>query len=56
MAHYLGHKTGLRVLGSPEAADVFDGLTHPTRPLYYGKPWFLPMVIAYHGWRDSLRL
>ncbi len=56
MALYLGHKTGLRVLGSPEAANVFDGLAHPTRPLYYGKPWFLPIVIAYYGWRDSLRL
>ncbi len=56
MALYLGHKTGLRVLGSPEADNVFDTLNHPTRPLYYGKPWFLPFAIAYYGWRDSLRL
>ena len=56
MALYLGHKTGLRVLGSPEADNVFDTLNHPTRPLYYGKPWFLPFAIAYFGWRDSLRL
>ena len=56
MALYLGHKTGLRVLGSPEADNVFESLNHPTRPLYYGKPWFLPFAIAYFGWRDSLRL
>jgi glycine/D-amino acid oxidase-like deaminating enzyme len=56
MALYLGHKTGLRVLGSQEADNVFDTLNHPTRPLYYGKPWFLPFAIAYFGWRDSLRL
>ena len=56
MALYLGHKTGLRVLGAPEADNVFDTLNHPTRPLYYGKPWFLPLAIAYFGWRDSLRL
>ncbi len=56
MALYLGHKTGMRVLGSPEADNVFDTLNHPTRPLYYGKPWFLPFAIAYFGWRDSLRL
>ena len=56
MALYLGHKTGLRVLGSREADNVFDTLNHPTRPLYYGKPWFLPLAIAYFGWRDSLRL
>jgi glycine/D-amino acid oxidase-like deaminating enzyme len=56
MALYLGHKVGLRVLGSREADNVFDTLNHPTRPLYYGKPWFLPFAIAYFGWRDSLRL
>ncbi len=56
MAAYLGHKIALRVLGSPEASNVFDTLNHPTRPFYYGKPWFLPPVITYYGWRDGLRL
>ncbi len=56
MAAYLGHKIALRVLGSPEAANIFDTLNHPTRPLYYGTPWFLPPVLTYYGWRDGLRL
>ena len=56
MALYLGHKIGLRVLGSPEAANVFDDRHYPTRPLYYGRPWFLPLVLIYYGWRDSMRL
>lgn len=56
MAAYLGHKIALRVLGSPEAANIFDTLNHPTRPLYYGTPWFLPPILTYYGWRDGLRL
>ena len=56
MAAYLGHKIALRVLGSPEAANIFDTLNHPTRPLYYGRPWFLPPILTYYGWRDGLRL
>ena len=54
MANYLGHKTGLRVLGSPDAATVFDSV-HPGRPLYTGKPWFLPPIVWYLDWRDRLR-
>ena len=56
MALYLGHKIGLRVLGSPEAANVFDNRHYPTRPLYRGNPWFLPPLLLYYGWRDSMRL
>lgn len=55
MATYLGHKTGLRVLGRPEARTAFDR-PYPTRPLYYGTPWFMPAVIYYFGLRDRLRL
>lgn len=53
MANYLGHKTGLKVLGSPEAQTVFDN-GHPTRPLYTGDPWFLPPIVWYLDWRDRM--
>ena len=56
MSLYLGHKIALRVLGSPEAACAFDTARFPTRPLYFGTPWFLPPIIKYYGWRDQLRL
>ncbi len=52
-APYLGHKVALRVLGRPEPT-LFDGRKFPTRPLYYGKPWFLPAIMSYYGWRDRL--
>ncbi len=55
MATYLGHKTGLRVLGRPEARTAFDR-PYRTRPLYYGTPWFMPAVIFYFGLRDRWRV
>ena len=56
MSLYLGHKIALRVLGSPEAACAFDTVRFPTRPLYFGTPWFLPTILRYYGWRDRQRL
>jgi hypothetical protein len=36
------------MLGSAEGRTAFDGLPFPSRPFYYGKPWFLaPSVFAY---------
>ena len=55
MATYLGHKTGLRVLGRPEAATAFDR-PYLARPLYTGTPWFMPAVICFLGLRDRLRI
>ncbi|MCZ6524823.1 MAG: FAD-binding oxidoreductase [Alphaproteobacteria bacterium] len=54
MATYLGHKTGLKVLGSPEGATAFDGLDFPTRPFYRGRPWFLPAAALYYRLVDRL--
>ena len=54
MGTYLGHKTALRVLGDPAAATAFDGRPFPTRPFYTGRPWFLPLVIAWYNLRDRL--
>lgn len=52
MASYLGMRTGQRVLGLKEGRTAFDDLPFPTRPLYFGKPWFLPAVVAFYAWRD----
>lgn len=54
MGTYLGHKAALRVMGSREAATAFDDLPFPTRPLYDGNPWFLPIVIGWFGLKDRL--
>ena len=52
MASYLGMKLGLKVLGRREGETAFDGLPFPTRPYYFGTPWFLGAAIAYYRWHD----
>ncbi len=54
MAGYLGMKIGKKILGDPEGATGFDSLNFQSRPLYYGKPWFLAPSVAYYQWLDSL--
>ena len=54
MASYLGMRTGQRVLGKPEGATGLDSIKFPTRPLYNGKPWFLPATVAYYRYKDKL--
>ena len=53
MAPYLGMRAGQKVLGLREGITAFDGLPFPTRPLYQGKPWFLPAAVAWYRWKDQ---
>jgi glycine/D-amino acid oxidase-like deaminating enzyme len=53
MASYLGMRTGQLVLGLPEGRTGFDGIPFPTRPYYFGRPWFLGAALRYYRWRDS---
>lgn len=52
MASYMGMKLGLKVLQQAQGQTPFDDLPYPTRPLYAGKPWFLPPVVAWYRLRD----
>jgi len=48
LAPYFGMKIGRRMAGTPDADTALDGLVFPTRPYYFGRPWFLaPAVWAY---------
>lgn len=53
MASYLGMRVGQKVLGLPAGRTAFDDTNFQTRPLYTGKPWFLPPMVAYYRWRDK---
>jgi len=53
MASYLGMRLGQKVLGLGEGRTAFDDLPFPTRPLYTGKPWFLPATVAWYRWLDQ---
>ncbi len=54
MASYLGMKAGLRVLGYSDADTGLADTPFPTRPLYRGKPWFLPAVVEYYRMKDRI--
>jgi glycine/D-amino acid oxidase-like deaminating enzyme len=54
MSTWLGRKAALRLLGQAEGKSAFAELGHPTSPLYYGKPWFLPFVQAWYQGADML--
>ncbi len=53
MASYMGMKLGQRVLRIPEGVTPLDDLPFRTRPLYRGKPWFLPPMVAWYRHQDQ---
>ncbi|MEQ8898964.1 MAG: FAD-binding oxidoreductase [Roseovarius sp.] len=52
-ASYLGMKVGKKVIGDPQSATPLDETSFFTRPLYYGKPWFLAPSVHYYRWMDK---
>ncbi len=42
------------ILGQSEVQSFFAETAFRTRPLYFGRPWFLPAVIAWYGIKDRL--
>ena len=48
LAPYFGKRIGQQMLGLEAGRTALDGLPFPSRPYYFGKPWFLaPSVFAY---------
>ena len=54
MGSYLGHKIAHKLLGHGEGDTAFDDLPFQTRPLYYGKPWFLASMVAWYKFLDRM--
>lgn len=52
MGTWLGHKAALRLLGGNDATTAFDRFPFPTRPLYRGNPWFLPLALGWYKVKD----
>jgi len=52
MATWLGNKLGQRILGTKDGTSAFAEIGHPTHPLYFGRPWFLPFVQAWYQGAD----
>ena len=54
LASYFGTRLGQQVLGLEEGRSVLSDLPFRTRPLYYGKPWFLSASVGWYGLLDRL--
>ena len=52
MATWLGRKIAYRLLASDEGKSAFANIPHPSHLLYYGRPWFLPLVQAWYQLAD----
>jgi glycine/D-amino acid oxidase-like deaminating enzyme len=51
MATHVGGAIARRMAGEPMSHPMFDDHFAPI-PLYYGRPWFLPLVGLYYRWLD----
>jgi glycine/D-amino acid oxidase-like deaminating enzyme len=50
LAPYFGRRIGQQMAGVPEGRTALDDLPFPSRPYYFGFPWFLaPSVFAYRA-------
>ena len=54
MMSYLGRQIALKILNRTNRPCGFDGLPFNSRPLYRGKPWFLPVVGNWYRFQDKL--
>jgi glycine/D-amino acid oxidase-like deaminating enzyme len=55
-ATWLGTKVALAVLGEITCHSAFEDIAFLTRPLYFGTPWFLKPIVAWHRLVDHLGL
>jgi glycine/D-amino acid oxidase-like deaminating enzyme len=55
-ASWFGRKAALKILGDAEGSTPLDELTFATRPLYSGRPWFLPAILRWHSLLDRFGL
>lgn len=51
-ASWFGHKIAQRMLETETQASAYADLPFPTRPLYRGKPWFLPLAVLFYEMLD----
>jgi glycine/D-amino acid oxidase-like deaminating enzyme len=51
-ATWLGHKVAERMLGSAQGHTEYAHLPFPSRPFYWGRPWFLPLAVGFYSLLD----
>lgn len=56
MSTWLGHKLAQKALNDPLGRTAFDDFEFPTRWYYHGRPWFLPVAMAWYNLVDTWRM
>ena len=56
MMSWLGRQVAQKILGTASQPSAFEGLPFKTRPLYAGKPWFLPIIGNWWRLRDWIEI
>lgn len=51
---YLAKKLASRILGHDDYHTAFDDLPFESKPLYTGTPWFMPTILKWHSFLDSI--
>ncbi|MFL2526383.1 MAG: NAD(P)/FAD-dependent oxidoreductase [Candidatus Azotimanducaceae bacterium] len=54
MASYLGMKMGRKIAEVSDSQTAFDELQYPSRPYYFGNPWFLPLAVEWYRMTDRI--
>jgi glycine/D-amino acid oxidase-like deaminating enzyme len=54
-ARWLGRKAALQMLGEQSGSTAFDFRPPKPVPLFNGKPWFMPAVFAWLGFKDRMK-
>lgn len=49
---WLGHKIAEQMLGQVSEPSLYAGLPFRSRPLYRGRPWFLPVAVLFYEMLD----
>jgi len=54
LAPYFGRRIGQQMMGLAEGRTALDGLPFPSRPYYFGVPWFLSSSVLLYRTLDAL--
>ncbi len=55
-ARWLGMKAAQSIVGNRPPETAFAAGDFVTRPLYYGRPWFLPLMVGWYEFKDRVGL
>jgi len=53
-ARWLGSKAAQDIIGNKPAETAFRAADFSTRPLYYGRPWFMPLMVGWYEFKDRV--